>query len=92
MDLRLPKAQRVVSEASLNSVCKTVCRQIAAPQFAQMQPVELTKIQPVQRTLQPTELRIPHRSVAQRAFPTRDFLTFFPTHLLVFFAVGEILC
>ena len=92
MDLRLPKARRVLSEALRNLVLKTVVVKMPPCHFAPMQPVQLTKVQPVPRTLQPSETRIPHRSMAQRAFSTRDFLTFFPTHLLVFFAVGKILC
>ena len=89
-DLRLPNARRVVSEAFRNLTLKTVVVKmppdISTPK---MQPMQSIKTQRVSRTL---PARILHRSVVQRALSTRDFLTFFPTHLLVFFAVGTILC
>ena len=55
----------------------------------EIQPMQSIKTQRVSRTL-PT--RILHRSVVQRALSTRDFLTFFPTHLLVFFFIGMNSC
>ena len=92
-DLRLPNARRVVSEAfrilTLKIVVVKMPPDISTPQDAAH---AIDQTQRVSRTLQPPDSQILHRSVVQRALPTRDFLTFFPTHLLVFFAVGMILC
>ena len=91
-DLRLPNARRVVSEAfrilTLKIVVVKMPPDISTPK---MQPMQSIKTQRVSRTLQPPEAQILHRSVVQRALSTRDFLTVFPTHLLVLFAVGKII-
>ena len=49
-------------------------------------------IDQTQRVLCTLPVLIPHRSAVQRALPTRDFLAFFPTHLLVFFFIGMNSC